>query len=172
MKRLGLSLLLVCVMQLAQAIPEAALEHAGNWRALGQGTMRWYGLALYTAELWSSQPAFDPASNFALKLTYARSFSGGRIASASVDEMRRIGIRDETLLARWKGYMDKLFPDVREGDTLTGVHLPGKGVVFYRGDALLGEVNDPAFASAFFGIWLDPRTREPALRKQLLGQVK
>ena len=169
MKRLGLSLLLLCVMHVAQAMPEVLREQGGSWRALGQGTMRWFGLALYTAELWTSQLAYDPASPFALKLTYARSFSGVRIASASVDEMRRIGIRDEAQLVRWQGVMDKLFPDVREGDTLTGVNLPGRGVAFYRGDTLLGEVNEPAFAAAFFGIWLDPRTREPGLRLQLIG---
>ncbi|MDP5238155.1 chalcone isomerase family protein [Uliginosibacterium sp. 31-16] len=172
MKGLGLSLLLMCVLHAAQAIPDVVREQAGGWRALGQGTMRWFGLQLYTAELWSSRPVYDPASPFALKLTYARSFSGVRIASASVDEMRRIGINDEALLTRWKAHMDRLFPDVREGDTLTGVNLPGKGVAFYRGEALLGEVNEPAFATAFFGIWLDARTREPTLRLQLLGQAR
>jgi hypothetical protein len=34
---------------------------------------------------------------------------------------------------------------------------------------LSGEVADPAFSRAFFAIWLDSRTRVPALRSRLLG---
>jgi hypothetical protein len=168
MKRLLLALCLLASCA-AHAMPEAARAHAASWTVQGQGQMRWFGLSLYTAELWSSGPKFDPASSFALKLTYARSIPGARLSKASVDEIRRIGMRDEAVLARWKVYMDKVFPDVREGDTLTGVYLPGKGAVFYLGERLAGEVDDPAFAAAFFGIWLDPLTREPALRQQLLG---
>jgi hypothetical protein len=166
---LALCLLMTCMAQASQAIPDAARVYADSWSVLGQAQMRWFGFHLYTAELWSSRAQFDPASIYALKLTYARFIPGSRLSSVSVDEMRRIGVTDEALLARWKLHMDKLFPDVREGDTLTGVYLPGKGAVFYQGNTLVGEVNDPAFAAAFFGIWLDPRTREPALRLQLIG---
>jgi hypothetical protein len=35
---------------------------------------------------------------------------------------------------------------------------------------LLGTIDDPVFARAFFAIWLDPRTREPQLRNRLLGK--
>ena len=168
-------LLVLCVLMAtltsaSQAMPDAARVHAKNWNVLGQGQMRWFGLRLYSAELWSSQAVFDPASTYALTLTYDRPFAGARLSSSSIDEMRRIGTSNEAVLARWQRYMDKVFPDVREGDALTGVFLPGKGAVFYLGSKLLGEVNDPAFATAFFGIWLDPRTRESALRLQLLGQ--
>jgi hypothetical protein len=34
------------------------------------------------------------------------------------------------------------------------------------------EVDDLAFARAFFSIWLDPSTRAPTLRKQLLGTAQ
>jgi len=39
----------------------------------------------------------------------------------------------------------------------------------YVGDQLQHEIRDPEFAEAFFAIWLDPRTRDPELRQQLLG---
>lgn len=171
MKRflLSLCLLAACAASASQAIPEAARAHAESWSALGQAQVRWLGFRLYTAELWSSRTSFDADSTFALKLTYARSIPGSRLSSVSIDEMRRLGTEDEAVLARWAAYMSKVFPDVREGDTLTGVYLPGKGAEFYLGDRLAGVVDDPAFARAFFGIWLDPRTREPAQRLQLIG---
>jgi len=43
------------------------------------------------------------------------------------------------------------------------------GCRFYVGDQLQHEIRDPEFAEAFFAIWLDPRTRDPELRQQLLG---
>jgi len=42
--------------------------------------------------------------------------------------------------------------------------------MFYNQHRLLGAIDDPVFARAFFSIWLDPRTREPQLRARLLGQ--
>jgi hypothetical protein len=65
--------------------------------------------------------------------------------------------------------MKALFPDVKEGDRLTGEYKPGHGATFYLGDRLLGTIADDAFAAAFFDIWLSPKTSEPGLRAQLLG---
>jgi hypothetical protein len=75
-------------------------------------------------------------------------------------------------LERWRADMMQAFVDVGPGDQLSAVYLPDKGVRFYAGDRMTGEFDDPAFARAFFGIWLDPSTRAPALRKQLLGMTQ
>ena len=64
--------------------------------------------------------------------------------------------------------MDRVFPDLKAGDRLVGVSVPGKGTHFYSQDRPLGVVADPEFSPAFFGIWLDEKTSEPALRNQLL----
>lgn len=171
MKRL---LAVLCLLWLAnaQALPDHARALAPSWTVLGQGEMRWFGLRLYSAELWSSRERFDPEQTFALRITYARRFEGARLASASVDEMRRLGYQDAAQLTRWQQTMNRVFPDVGEGDVLTGVYLPERGAAFYLGQRSLGEIEDREFARAFFAIWLDPRTREPALRQQLLGQNK
>jgi hypothetical protein len=65
--------------------------------------------------------------------------------------------------------MEQIFPDVRAGDTLIGVYRPGAGAQFYHQERLVGQIDDPEFARAFFSIWLDPRTREPRLRERLIG---
>ena len=90
--------------------------------------------------------------------------------STSLDEMRRLGGGDEAVLARWRAELERVFPDVSEGETIVGVSLPGRGAAFYHQGRLLGEVADPAFAQTFFAIWLDRRTRVPALRARLFGQ--
>ena len=58
---------------------------------------------------------------------------------------------------------------MRAGDRITGVHLPGEGARFFVNGRLQGELRDADFARLFFGIWLSPRTSEPALREALLG---
>lgn len=65
--------------------------------------------------------------------------------------------------------MKKIFPDVEEGMQLTGVYVPGQATRFYRDGLFIGEVSDPEFGPAFFGIWLHPKTSAPKLRAALLG---
>lgn len=68
--------------------------------------------------------------------------------------------------------MEKAFIDVKSGDQLIGVYLPGTGCRFYSQQTLLAEIPDESFANAFFSIWLDPRTKDNNLRQQLLGNNK
>ncbi len=129
----------------------------------GSGRYTRFGLRIYDAELWAVAPPQPP---LALRLTYHRSLAGRDIARASVDEMRRVGA-PESDLPRWGERMAALFPDVREGDRITGLHH-GDGARFEFNGRELGRIDEPAFARHFFGIWLDPRTSAPALRAQLL----
>ena len=82
--------------------------------------------------------------------------------------MEKIGAGSEAQRAAWLEKMRSIFPDVRDGSRLGGVFLPGRGVRFYRDGKELALVDDPAFAQAFFGIWLDPATSAPKLRAALL----
>ena len=61
---------------------------------------------------------------------------------------------------------------MKPGDRLLGVYQPGVGAVFKMGGRVVGEVADAAFARLFFGIWLSPKTSEPALRQALLAQPR
>lgn len=164
--------LLICLPLVAQALPEAARNEAGELQVSGRGEMRWLGLKLYEAELWTEEGAFSFERPFALVLTYARDIPGGRLAESSVDEMRRLGERDAVRLKQWRAAMATVFPDVRAGDRIVGLYLPGRGARFFHNDRSTGEVADAQFARAFFAIWLDPRTREPALRERLLGRSR
>lgn len=141
-------------------------------RLVGAGEFTWFGLSLYSARLWSPVAAPDWQQPFALELTYHRTLSRDTLVEASVKEMRRLGggTLDAATLERWAGEMNGAFVDVRPGMRITGVYLPGRGSRFYVDDQLRREVADPAFARAFFAIWLDPRARDPQLCQRLLGQ--
>lgn len=144
-------------------------------RLAGEGILRWFGLKIYEARLWIGAEGFEPARfasrPFALELRYARPLKGESIARTSHDEIARLGFGDPTRRDAWLAAMRGIFPDVRDGDRITGVNRPGRGVGFYHNDRRIGSIDDPAFAPAFFAIWLDPRTIAPELRERLFAGI-
>ncbi|MNR41341.1 hypothetical protein D3C85_1597190 [compost metagenome] len=104
-------------------------------------------------------------------MTFLRKLKRDTLVEISQDEIRRLGGEglDPRRLARWSFEMRRAFVDVTPGQRITGLYLPGQGCRFYVDGQLSREVADPEFARAFFAIWLDPRTRTPKLRRQLLG---
>lgn len=152
------------------AVPELSSALQGK-AVVGQARLRVWGFQIYDATLYAP-PGFDPqrfgAQRFALELAYLRAFEGGDIAQRSIDEMRQLSTLDDATAARWLAAMQRLFPDVKAGDRITGVHVPGTGARFYLNGRPLGAVDDDAFSRQFFGIWLSPRTSQPAMRETLL----
>lgn len=147
-----------------------------DWRSevpgamqIGQGQFSWFGFVVYEAHLWSAEASPGWSHAFALELVYRRELSRDTLVQASLEEMRRLGADDETQLASWAVEMRQAFVDVRAGQRITGVFLPGEGCRFYVDGKLRHSVGDIRFARAFFSIWLDPRTRNPELRRDLLG---
>ncbi len=154
----------------AANIPAHIQQELPDARLSGQGTFRWFGLKIYDAALWVGESGYQTTSaKFILNLSYARELYGERIAQASIDEIRDLGIGSSEQQQAWLNQMKTLFPDVREGSQISGLYLPGQAARFYLDGKLLGEINDAEFARAFFAIWLDPRTSAGSLRKQLLA---
>ena len=150
--------------ELGQALPGASLA--------GQMRFRVWGFEVYDASLWTL-PGFSAggvdAHPLALELRYLREFEAADIAERSLKEMRRIAQPTAEQEKRWLEEMRRLFPNVKKGDRLLGVHRPGQGAAFWFNGQLRGEIREVEFTRLFFGIWLSPRTSEPALRQALLG---
>ncbi len=135
---------------------------------VGSGQFRWWGFLVYDATLWSPLGQYQPGGPFALTLRYARTVSKEDIVKASIDQMRELGFAVDRN-PEWTQKLDQAMESVKAGDTLTGVYTPGQGAVFFYNDQLTGQI-DERLAKAFFAIWLDPKTKQPALRQALLGQ--
>lgn len=166
---LGLAMLSVR----AQSLPVELEADLPGARLQGSGRLRFLGLRVYDIRLWASAPVPRgeawAAQPLALEIQYARPLVGKLIAERSIEEMRRQGPLADDKAARWLAAMTAAFPDVREGDRLTGVFRPGEWARFHHNGKPVGEVRDAEFARLFFGIWLSPRTSEPALRDALLN---
>ena len=181
-RSVALSLMLALVLSLWAAGTTHALAVQGErvpaiealaqqgWQPLGSGALRWFGLRIYEATLWAPDPvSWQEGGAFALAIAYERSISSDRLVKATEDEMLRLGLADAARIATWRPVLEQAFPDVSPGDVIVGIHRPGEGVFFHYGDRPSGIVTDPDFATAFFAIWLDERTREPGLRARLIG---
>ncbi len=175
---------LLCSLLLASSVTIEAMaadsEHIKKEipqaHALGSGTFRWFGIAVYDAQLWVGKDGYTPEASgklgqqpLALDLTYARSLVGSKIAEASIEEIQKLKLGTADQRKIWLEQMRKLFPDVKEGNHITGIFIPAEAARFYLNGKLLGEIKDADFANAFFSIWLDKKTTAPDLRQKLLA---
>lgn len=171
---LGLGLMLSAPVRAntAQPLPAEVAPLLQSASPAGAQRFRVWGFDIYDARLWTA-PGFSgeryEASALALELSYLRDFKGRDIAERSLKEMRRLGSISDAQAQRWLAEMQRVFPDVQRGQRLLGVHRPGEGAFFWFNGQRAGEIRDAEFSRFFFGIWLSPRTSEPALRQALLG---
>lgn len=153
------------------AVLRAQLPQA---RLAGAARFTYWGFEVYRARLWVA-PGFRPEAwaqhSFALELDYLRSLEGRAIARRSIEEMQRAAPIAAEQARTWESAMRSVFPDVKAGDRITGLHLPGQGARFLVNGKEAGDIRDADFSDRFFGIWLASTTSEPALRKALLAQA-
>jgi hypothetical protein len=152
------------------ALPAEAAELVPGARLVGAATYTFFGLKIYDGYYFCAAKSYSPDRPFALMMNYHRHLSGEAIASRSIEEIAKLKIGSAEQRERWEAAMKRLFPDVQPGDLLTGINIPGTGTRFFRNGVVLGTVDDPAFAQAFFAIWFDPRTSRPDFREHLLGE--
>lgn len=159
-----------CLCLHAQPARAGCLDDVEQGHLVGAGRLCLFGFCLYEAQLWGAGAPASFALPFALRLTYEVHVKRARLVSTGLDEIRRLaGAPIPTpILSEWSEDLERALPDVAPGDTLCAVFLPRQGVRFYANGKATAQIADPAFARAFFGIWLDPGTRAPALREQLL----
>lgn len=158
----GLLFALHSQMALSSVIPN-------QFHLLGKGIYSALFWDIYSAELFTPQKTWQKQQSYALRLTYFRAFSGEAIAKRSIEEIEGLGFVQPERLQQWMQQMQQIFPDVKQGDSLTGMREANGVTTFYYGQRLVGQVEDPLFADWFFGIWLHPNTSAPELRQQLLG---
>jgi hypothetical protein len=158
----------------ATAHPELLTELPDAAR-VGSIKFRFWGFDVYRATLWAGsgfRAGSYATTPFALDLVYLRGLDGAAIAQRSLDEMKRQSSLTPAQADAWLSAMTRLFPNVKNGDRITGVNRPGTGAAFWVNGQPAGEIKDPEFARLFFGIWLAPATSQPAMRQALLEKAR
>jgi hypothetical protein len=152
----------------------SAFPSPAPWALMGSGVLRFFGFKAYEAHLWTGAATTNPLLSktlFALEIEYATAIKADEIVNVSLVEMARLRSPSDAQIKSWTADLKKAFPDVKQGDKLTGVYVPKQGTRFFFNSRLTSEISDPAFGDAFFAIWLDDKAKKLELRRALLGQT-
>ncbi len=144
-------------------------SHVPEAKLVGQGRAQVLLWDVYDAKLYAPSGVYTQNKPFALELSYLQELDARQIADHAVNEIRRMGFKDETKLKKWHGIMIEILPDVIPGSMITGISTPNGPTIFYADGKVIGRVDDPEFGREFFRIWLDVRTSTPSLRENLLN---
>lgn len=153
----------------APALPPSVSALAPGLTAQGGGELTFFGISVYDGWYWSAAGGWPQDGPYALDLIYHRDLDGDAIAKRSIEEIAKLGYGSTAQRARWRELLAGILPDVRRGDRLTGVSLRTGAVRYFHNGAPIGEIAEPGFAQAFFGIWLDPKSSRADFRQKLLG---
>lgn len=166
----ALALTIIAVMtSSASAELGAASKSVPSAELVGKGRLTYFGFRVFDASLYAPNGQYNASKPFALKLTYLRNFKGSAITSRTIKEMKRQGMPEGTRLRSWEKQMNAIFPNVRPGQSITGVRTDGGNTEFFLGNRKIGTIKGREFARRFFAIWLGPNTNDPGLRAQLVG---
>ena len=135
----------------------------------GSGSLTWLVFTAYDATLWTDAPQWSMNAPFALTLRYRMSFTTDELVDRTVEEMAKVAPgTTKASLATYAAELRRAFPNVKDGDRITALHVPGRPVRFFHNGRPTAEIADQTFTEPFFGIWFSPRTSEPRLRAALL----
>ena len=133
----------------------------------GEGQFTYFGFHIYDAALYRSR--IDSSQEFALEIRYRKSFTGKSIAEQSIQEMKKLGY-DQSKLSEWGKDLNRIFPNIESGQSLTAIYKPLQGTIFLFNGQKIAQIQSAEFSKAFFSIWLDSKTTAPNLREKLLSQ--
>ena len=167
--------------------PLAARELAGVYMpdavVAGEKTLNLNGLGLrkksffkvYVGGLYLENPSKDAAAILAadvakgVKMRFLRDLKKTQLTEAFTEGFEA---NAKEKAAAQKASIDKmlaLVPDVKEGDVMTFVYVPGKGTTLSVGEKALGTFEGKDFADAVFSLWLGPKPPSEDLKKGMLG---
>lgn len=135
---------------------------------VGEARMEYLFWDVYDAVLFTPRGSYSEGIHpVKFKLTYLRDFDAKEIVKATNEQWKYIGKTE--LVNKYNSKLLSIWPDIKQGDSLTLITNEQGMSTFYHNDEKIGEINELQFSSDFLAIWLDEKTSEPKLRKQLLG---
>ncbi|MEL0639636.1 chalcone isomerase family protein [Pseudoalteromonas aliena] len=139
-----------------------------QFNKVGEARMEYLFWDVYDAVLFTRSGNYSAGTHpIKFKLTYLRDFKAKEIVKATNEQWKHIGKKQ--LADKYDSKLLSIWPDIRQGDSLTLVTNEQGMSTFYHNDEKIGEISESQFSSDFLAIWLDEKTSEPKLRKQLLG---
>ena len=154
-------------------LPEPVITQWQQATKIGQARFSRFGIHIYDASFWSlsnQNSSGDAIHATALSIQYARNIKAEKLLSSTHKQWKRLGFADNYPLQAWLYELDRLWPDVRDGDQLIFVSRKNGHNSFYSKNKKLGSIDDAQFNKAFLDIWLSPQAKYQKHRKELLGE--
>lgn len=159
-----LTALLCAVPLIALSLPEPVKTSFPTLQHVGDGKYKAFFIKVYNIHYYQSEKATGAE---ALHIGYYMDLKAKKRLDRAVKDIKAQNIADAPL-ADWEGQMKEIFPDVKDGDSITIVKNKLGHSSFYHNDTPRGTITDPIFTRAFFNIWLGEETGLKSLKEKLL----
>jgi hypothetical protein len=144
-----------------------------NGLGLRQATI--FKVNVYVGALYVASKSSDPAALLAadapmmLVLHFVRDVGASSIASGWDEGFEKRAAKDLPALKERIATLKNWMADVKAGQRLTFVVVPGKGVQVDVNGAAKGTIEGADFTRAFLSIWLGPEPPNAEIKTGLLG---
>ena len=161
----------VLVATPASADPAEVGRALPGAQKVGEARYSMLAISLFRAELFTANGNFSWERPFALTLNYERAAPQSVLLNRTVREMSQRGGVTPASLAPLRAQLTECFPNISQGDRITGVSTGANTARFYHNGSQSCEIQWPGFRRNFFGIWLDGRDGTAArLSAELRGE--
>ncbi len=138
-------------------------------RPYGQASLHKFFFHVYDAAYWTDGKGWDMNTSHALHLTYHVDIDADGFLERTIEELERNKDVTQAMLKQYQVMLKPIYPDVRDGDTITATYAPNSGLTFCHNDTIVGSVKGVTYIEPFMGIWLGKYSSEPSMRDTLLN---
>lgn len=149
----------------AAALPAPLKSNYPDLEKVGESKYYFFFLHVYDIELYQTK---NSDYLHALEITYNRDITAERRIEKAVEDIQDQGNFDKKTLDIWKSQMEQIFPNVKDGETITVFQNESAGTEFFHNDNFRGEIADPKFTKAFMSIWLGENPASSGIKYDLM----
>lgn len=160
----------LCGVATGQTVPNEVKREIAAAQLQGKHTARFWGFRLFNAELWTgSVGKFSFDQEFALSISYLYPFTKEVLARSSVEEIARVEGGAPEDHAKLEKLLLGCLVDLDKGTRITGVAESANKIAMYVNGRKSCSMSYPNVRKRFFGIWLDPTSRDAKGAQRLRG---
>lgn len=161
-------------MAITFTAPVWACEAPADLLPVGSAELRVWGFKIYRASSYSCSGKLDLNTGvlpkpFALTLKYRRNIERDDLIDNTREQWQKLGYYSAAS-EPWLRQLQKIWPDVKAGDTLTLFIRADGSSEFFMDDRSIGRIANTEFGPIFAAIWLDAKSTYPDARRQLFGE--
>lgn len=166
MKKIMVALVLcMSFMSQAYALPEKLKADYPDLEKVGESSYYFFFVHVYNISLYQIKNAPELE---ALNIEYSRDLTAKRRLEKAMEDLEAQGKYSKEKLKEWEKQMAIIFPNVKEGDTITIFKNESLNTEFYHNNNYRGFIDDPEFTEAFMGIWLSEKPANVKMKNELI----